>query len=225
MSFIYVIPDIHGRLDLLSHGLAHIVEHAAGQTGTIIALGDYVNKGPDSKGVIERLRAGPPDGWLLHALKGNHDAMMVEALRNPFRMAAWIGRGGDATIRSYGGDPSNVPRVDIDWLDSCPLFHVDRWRIYVHAGVDPEVALDQQAERTLLWKRYPEGFQAGFGDRHVVHGHDSFPDGPKLYEGRTNLDTRAWRTGRLVIGVFDDGKPGGPVDFIQAIGPPAAPSI
>jgi serine/threonine protein phosphatase 1 len=74
----------------------------------------------------------------------------------------------------------------------------------------------------MLCSRYPKEFHLGFGDRHVVHGHDSFADGPKLYEGRTNLDARAWRTGRLVIGVFDDDKPGGPVDFIQVIGPPAA---
>ena len=63
MSFTYVVPDIHGRYDLLCDGLAQIALHAAGQTGTIVALGDYVDKGPDSRQVIDRLRAGPPDGW------------------------------------------------------------------------------------------------------------------------------------------------------------------
>jgi serine/threonine protein phosphatase 1 len=72
-----------------------------------------------------------------------------------------------------------------------------------------------------LWKRYPKGYSLGFGDRHVVHGHDNDPDGPLLYEGRTNLDAAAWRTGRLVVGVFDDDRPGGPVDFIVVRGPPA----
>ena len=89
------------------------------------------------------------------------------------------------------------------------------------AGVDPDAPLDAQAEHTLLWKRYPKGYKGGFGDRHVVHGHNSFADGPELYEGRTNLDTLAWRTGRLVTGVFDDAKPGGPVDFVVVRGPPA----
>ena len=65
-----------------------------------------------------------------------------------------------------------------------------------------------------MWKRYPKGFPGGFGEFHVVHGHDNFPEGPLFYEGRTNLDTLAWRTGRLMIGVFDDDRPGGPVDFI-----------
>jgi serine/threonine protein phosphatase 1 len=99
--------------------------------------------------------------------------------------------------------------------------HTDAHRIFVHAGLDPGVPLDAQAEHTLLWKRYPKGYKGGFGDRHVVHGHNSFADGPELYEGRTNLDTVAWRTGRLVTGVFDDAKPGGPVDFIVARGPAA----
>jgi serine/threonine protein phosphatase 1 len=145
----------------------------------------------------------------------------VEALRNPAKMDWWRERGGDTTIQSYGGDPSKVPADDIEWLDRLPVTHIDRFRIYVHAGLDPDLPLDQQTERTMLWSRYPKEFALGFGERHVVHGHDSFTDGPKLYEGRTNLDTRAWRTGRLVIGVFDDDKPGGPVDFIQIMGPPA----
>ena len=60
-----------------------------------------------------------------------------------------------------------------------------------------------------------------YGKLHVVHGHDNCPDGPLLYEGRTNLDTLAWRTGRLTIGVFDDARSGGPVDFIVIKGSPA----
>jgi serine/threonine protein phosphatase 1 len=219
MSLTYVIPDLHGRFDLLRDALAKIAGHAAGNTGTIVALGDYVNKGPDSKQVVERLRAGAFDGWKFFPLKGNHDAMMVEALRDPSRMDWWIERGGDATLRSYGGDA--IPETDVAWLDGLPLMHTDAHRIFVHAGVDPDVALEAQADRTLLWKRYPKGYKGGFGDRHVVHGHNSFAEGPELYEGRTNLDTLAWRTGRLVTGVFDDARPGGPVDFIVVTGPPA----
>jgi serine/threonine protein phosphatase 1 len=224
MSFTYVVPDIHGRIDLLRDGFAGIIGHAGGRLGTIVALGDYVDKGPDSKAMIDFLLTGPPRGWLFFPLKGNHDAMMVEALRDPSRMPYWLERGGDTTIKSYGGDPSKVPLRDIEWLDRLALMHVDRQRIYVHAGLDPELPLDRQTERTLLWKRYPEGYAAGFGGRHVVHGHDSFVDGPKLCEGRTNLDTRAWKTGRLVIAVFDDDRPGGPIDFVTVQGPANSPS-
>lgn len=221
MSLTYVIPDIHGRSDLLRDGLAGIVAHAAGRPGTIVTLGDYVNKGPDSKAAIDILKAGPPPGWPFFPLKGNHDAMMVEALRNPARMQWWLEHGGGATLSSYGGEASQVPSDDIAWLDGLALMHVDRQRIYVHAGLDPDVPLNRQRARTLLWKRYPQGYPTGFGGRHVVHGHDSLVDGPKMYEGRTNLDTRAWRTGRLMIGVFDDDVPGGPIDFIRTQGAPA----
>ena len=173
--------------------------------------------------VIDRLLSGVAEGWRLIALKGNHDAMMAQALRDPSKMAWWIEKGGDTALESYGGDPAGVPQTHIAWLDGLRLMHVDNHRVYVHAGVDPEVPLDQQRETTLLWKRYPEGYAIDFDGRHVVHGHDSFVDGPKLYAGRTNLDTRGWRTGRLVIAVFDDDKPGGPIDFVTVQAPPGSP--
>jgi serine/threonine protein phosphatase 1 len=222
MNLTYVIPDIHGRDDLLGEGLAGIRAHSNGDAGIIVTIGDYVDKGPASRQVIERLLSGVADGWNLVALKGNHDAMMAGALRDPSKMAPWIEKGGDAALASYGGDPAAVPLGHLAWLDSLLPMHVDRHRVYVHAGVDPALPLDQQSETTLLWKRYPKGFSGGHGERHVVHGHDNFPEGPLLYEGRTNLDALAWRTGRLVIGVFDDDRPGGPVDFIVVKGEPAA---
>jgi serine/threonine protein phosphatase 1 len=222
MSLTYVIADIHGRDDLLSDALADIGARSGGEAGVIVTIGDYVDKGPGSKGVIDRLLTGVAGGWRLVALKGNHDAMMAEALRDPAKMPSWLEKGGGAALASYGGDPAAVPRSHIAWLDQLRLMHVDAHRVYVHAGVDPEIPLDQQSEATLLWKRYPKGFSGGFGSFHVVHGHDNFPNGPLLYDGRTNLDTLAWRTGRLTIGVFDDDRPGGPVDFIVVKGPPAA---
>jgi serine/threonine protein phosphatase 1 len=221
MSLTYVIPDIHGRYDLLSDALSAITARPGGEACLIITIGDYVDKGPQSKEVIDRLLPGVDDGWRLVALKGNHDAMMVEALRDPGKMEAWMAKGGDTALASYGGYPANVPPSHITWLDQLALMHLDAHRLYVHAGVDPEIPLELQSETTLLWKRYLQGFPGGFGELHVVHGHDNFPDGPLLYEGRTNLDTQAWRTGRLVVGVFDDDRAGGPVDFIVIRGPQA----
>jgi serine/threonine protein phosphatase 1 len=221
MRMTYVIPDIHGRYDLLCDGLAEIAARSEANAGVIVTIGDYVDKGPQSKEVVDRLLSGVGERFSLVALKGNHDAMMVDALRDPSRMAAWIAKGGDAALASYGGDPAAVPQTHIDWLAGLRLMHVDAHRLYVHAGVDPEIPLARQSEATLLWKRYPKGFPGGFGKLHVVHGHDNHPDGPLLYEGRTNLDTLAWRTGRLTIGVFDDDRSGGPVDFIVIRGAPA----
>ncbi len=221
MSKTYVIPDIHGRYDLLCDGLAQIADRARGEAAVIVTIGDYVDKGPQSKQVVDLLLSGVGDAFSLIALKGNHDAMMVEALRNPAKMPAWIAKGGDAALASYGGDPALVPQTHIDWLDGLRLMYLDAHRLYVHAGVDPSIPLDRQDEETLLWRRYAKGFPDGFGQLHVVHGHDNCPEGPLLYEGRTNLDTLAWRTGRLTIGIFDDDRPGGPVDFIPVRGAPA----
>jgi serine/threonine protein phosphatase 1 len=221
MGQTFVIPDIHGRFDLLCSGLAQIAERSRDKANVIVALGDYVDKGPASREVIDRLLAGVGEGLRLVTLKGNHDAMMVDAVRDPSNMASWLAKGGDTALASYGGEIVNVPQSHVDWLNRLQLLHVDDHRLYVHAGIDSELPLHRQNEQTLLWKRYPKGFPGGFGKLHVVHGHDNCPDGPLLYEGRTNLDTLAWRTGRLTIGVFDDDLPGGPIDFIVIKGTPA----
>ena len=221
MSLTYVIPDIHGRCDLLDEAFVEITAYSRGEAGMIVTIGDYVDKGPQSRQVIDRLLRGAPEGFTLNALKGNHDAMMTAALRDPAKMTSWITKGGDAALASYGGDTAAVPPAHIAWIDRLRLMYVDIHRVYVHAGVDPDLPLDRQSTITLLSKRYPEGLPGGHGQRHVVHGHDNDPDGPLLYEGRTNLDTLAWRTGRLTVGVFDDDLPGGPVDFIVVRGMPA----
>lgn len=221
MSKTYVIPDIHGRHDLLSDGLAEITARSRGNGGVIITIGDYVDKGPQSKQVVDLLRSGVGEDFRLVALKGNHDALMIDALRDSLKMPTWLAKGGDSALASYGGDVGDVPQSHIDWLDRLKLMHLDAHRLYVHAGVDPDLPLDRHDEHTLLWKRYAKGFPSGFGKFHVVHGHDNCPGGPLLYEGRTNLDTLAWRTGQLTIGVFDDDRPGGPVDLIVIRGAPA----
>lgn len=144
--------------------------------------------------------------------------MMVGALRDGTSMQEWLGKGGTSTLASYGGEALSVPPAHLAWLDARPLIHEDTHRLYVHAGVDPTLPLYAQSERTLLWKRYPKTEAGGYGARHVVHGHDNQADGPLLFSGRSNLDTAAWRTGRLVIGIFNDEMPGGPVDFITVQG-------
>jgi len=218
MPLTYVIPDLHGRADLLEEAFARIVAHAFGRGGTIVTLGDYANKGPNSRGVIERLLQGPPEGFALVALKGNHDAMMADALHDPAQMTAWMEKGGRAALASYDGEIAAIPQEHADWLDSLPLLHGDAHRLYVHAGLDPMLPLAAQSERVLLTKRYVKGETGGYGARHVVHGHDNQVDGPLLVEGRSNLDTCAWRTGRLTIGVFDDDAPGGPIELITVQG-------
>ncbi|RTL47868.1 MAG: serine/threonine protein phosphatase [Bradyrhizobiaceae bacterium] len=213
MSFTFVVPDIHGRSDLLGKALERVRMRTNGEPGTLVLLGDYVNKGPDSRGVIDLLLAGTSKGLAMIALKGNHDVMMVDALSDPGEMVRWLARGGNA-LDSYGG-AALVPPEHIDWLDSRPLLHSDEHRIYVHAGIDPSLPLMAQSEKVLTTKRYAKTDSGGYGVRHVVHGHDNQVNGPLLFSGRSNLDTCAWRTGRLVIGVFHDDMPGGPVDFIE----------
>src|SRR5258708_13041953 len=150
MSLTYVIPDIHGRDDLLSRALTEIAARAGGEAGIIVTIGDYVDKGPDSKRVIDRLLSGVAEGWHLIALKGNHDAMMEQALRDPAKLAFWMEKGGDAALASYGGDAGAVPQTHIAWLDQLQLMHIDAHRVSLHPPVHPEVPLHRQHAVTLF---------------------------------------------------------------------------
>jgi serine/threonine protein phosphatase 1 len=223
MSLTYAIPDLHGRRDLIDAALDTIAGHAAGEPATIVTLGDYVDRGPNSRQVVERLMEFRSETLRLVALKGNHEVMMWETCNKRVELNCWIENGGDATLASYrepsdAADSLVVPRSHQQWIADLALMHVDRHRVYVHAAVDPAIPLKQQRERTLLWKRYSEGYSKGHGHRHVVHGHHGTPHAPMVTRGKTNLDGLAWKTGRLVVGVFDDDQPGAASDYLEILG-------
>jgi serine/threonine protein phosphatase 1 len=216
----YVVPDLHGRLDLLERALSKI---EANEPGAVIFTGDYIDRGPRSREIIERLIAGPSMGWNWMCLLGNHEEMMIQATQDWSKRRHWLQNGGDETLKSYGSkrgakrDVSLVEPSHVEWLKNLPLFLVDQHRVYVHAGLENGIPLDRQSKNTLIWKRYPSGSNEGYGDLHVVHGHSPFDDGPLRLPNRTDLDTGAYYTGRLVVGVFDDASPGGPIDLIENI--------
>ncbi|AKR54672.1 serine/threonine protein phosphatase [Youhaiella tibetensis] len=218
MKQTFVVADLHGRLDVLEAALARIEERSP-EGGKVVFTGDYIDRGPQSREVIERLRAGPKPGWRWVILKGNHEDMMVRSRLRPAGDRSvrdderWLANGGTETLDSYNGD---IPHSHLTWARDLPSIHRDKHRIYVHAGVDPQVPLSGHDDSILLWLRYPAGKDVQYpGGLHTVHGHTPNPEGPELYKGRTNLDTLAVRTGRLVVGVFDDDRPGGPVDLLE----------
>src|SRR6266404_6878529 len=102
MSLTYAIADLHGRFDLLTAAFDAIVKHAAERSFKIITLGDYVDRGPQSRQIIDHLMAAQEMGVSLICLKGNHEDMMVETLRRPLHPNWWIDNGGGQTLISYG---------------------------------------------------------------------------------------------------------------------------
>ena len=206
MSKTYVIADLHGRFDLLVMALAKIANHAE-LPATLITLGDYVDRGPDSRKIIERLMRGlGHEGWRLICLKGNHEDIMCQTCRRRVPDSGWwLTNGGGATLISYGqneGDQADVtvvPDEHLKWIERLPLMHVDEHRIFVHAGVNPNYSLDEQDPQDVIWKIYDDRDEGAHGQRHIVHGHHQHTHGPILKKNRTNLDTFAWYTGRLAI--------------------------
>ncbi len=229
----YGVGDIHGRLDLLKSAVEAIAEHAKDTEFRVVFLGDYVDRGPDSRRVIELLM-GLQRIWSVVCLKGNHEELMLRAVveRADGALQLWLENGGAATLRSYGLEPEaesadRIPSRHIRWLSSLPLTTADPHRIFVHAGLMPRTASHRQKEQTCLWirKRFLEG-QPGDFEGHVVHGHTPLWDGkpdpgqPELLEHRTNLDTGAFATGVLSVGVFDAERPGGPIEVLRIAGRP-----
>jgi serine/threonine protein phosphatase 1 len=238
---IYVIADLHGRFDLLCRAIDRIEADAGSEGGTLVVLGDFVDRGPQARNIIDLLMAGPQrPNWQWIVLQGNHEAMMLEVLGNPMPhlMRWWIGNGGGQTLQSYGyrqGDmvhPLKVPPAHMKWLASLPVWHEDDHHIFVHAGVPFDKPVAETSKDTLQWMLYPgdvDHADAEFHDdaahisgKHIVHGHHQSASHPLLKEHRTNLDSFAWATGRLAVGIFGETTPG-VIDILEVVGPPIPP--
>lgn len=217
-KILYAIGDIHGRSDLLAELLALIERDAARfdprSEKTLIFVGDYVDRGPDSRGVIELLCHGLPSGFGAVFLKGNHEAFLLGFLKDPALLGAWRQNGGEHTLRSYGVDPDRLDgqkAAPETWRDTfsaaLPAPHWDFLRdlrlsyeagdyLFVHAGVRPGVPLDVQDPDDLLWIR--DAFlkwDEPFG-KIVVHGHTPERN-PAIKPNRIGIDTGAVLSGRL----------------------------
>lgn len=228
----YAVADLHGRFDLLTLAVKAVQQHTADKKHQVVFLGDYIDRGPDSRGIVVALKHASSRGQAI-CLKGNHEDMMVQTLRTPLHPKWWISNGGGQTLLSYGHSmdgnytPDVVPQEHVDWMDGLPLLHVAKNHVFVHGGLidghpleDQHKLISKHGDLAVLWKLYDKKDTESFGRYHVVHGHHQYKNGPILHPGRTNLDTFAWYTGRLVVGVFDEDTPGGPVDTIEVVGKP-----
>jgi serine/threonine protein phosphatase 1 len=218
VSLTYAIGDIHGSLDKLQRLLDRCREHADGRAMTFVFVGDYIDRGPDTAGVIRcliALQSGQRER--LVALLGNHEAMALDVIDGAIPQEHWLSQGGAATLASYGvARPADLPREHVDWLRSLRLTYDDGLRFFVHAGVDPAKSLDVQDDDVLIWIREPFLSNRRDYGRLIVHGHTPLEAGmPDLRSNRLNLDTGAVYGGPLTAAVFDATQQN-PIAFFQA---------
>ena len=212
---VYAVGDVHGRADLLPQLFSEIdvdlKAHPAPRAMQIF-LGDYVDRGPDSRGVLDLLIARSQRHETIF-LKGNHEVLLEEFLRNPESFATWRHVGGIETLLSYGVRPSFNPHAPERTMlaqrfaDVLPPAHRQFFAnltrsfscgdfFFVHAGVRPGVPLSQQRDDDLFWIR--DEFldsKEKFG-KIIVHGHNPVTD-VEFHSNRINIDTGAFVTGRL----------------------------
>ncbi|WP_449040522.1 metallophosphoesterase [Paracoccus sp. (in: a-proteobacteria)] len=223
---IYAIGDIHGHLDLLLQAHERIARDG-GRDARIVHLGDLIDRGPDSRGVVAHLMQGQAAGrdWIV--LRGNHDSALPEFLRDPHWVdpraampANWIARdvGADTTLASYGvADAARrplaevhaealaaVPAADARWLGALPLWHRQAGALFVHAGIRPGVALAAQDPGELMWIRRPFLDDPRDHGVLVVHGHTPIRRATH-YGNRINIDSGAGRGGPLSAIRLDGG--------------------
>jgi serine/threonine protein phosphatase 1 len=213
------VGDVHGRLDALEPLLEAIEADLAAsrprEPALLVFLGDYVDRGAESKGVVDRvlaLRDHP--GFELRTLKGNHEEALLQFLKDPPFGAQWMEHGGGPTLVSYGVQPPKT-RTDNDaWVtasqelaQTIPPRHLDFYQTlelmveagdyaFVHAGVRPGVPLAHQAERDLLWIRQEFIQETGPHPKVIVHGHTPNEEA-QLTRWRLGVDTGCYATGLL----------------------------
>lgn len=212
----YAIGDIHGHLDLLRIAHARIQADRAAtgdHDAPVIHIGDLVDRGPDSPGVIDHLMQGIAAGEPWIVLKGNHDRMFSYFLQAPSRRdpklradLSWLHPrlGGGPTLAAYGVHaPTDraeaavhrdalaaVPQAHRDFLDRLPVMHRHGEALFVHAGIRPGIPLDQQTEDDLTWIRHDFLDDPRDHGVLVVHGHTAI-DRARHYGNRLNIDSSA----------------------------------
>ena len=216
----YAIGDIHGCLDKLERLVERCRSDANDAPPKFVFLGDAIDRGPDSRGVVEYLmdfRRRHPDHAI--CLCGNHEDMALHAIDDPAQVDQWVVRnGGRQALASYGvSGPAELPRDHVAWIRALPTHHDDGLRFFVHAGIDPSRPLNFQDRHDLLWMREPFLSDPRDFGRFIVHGHTPLKDGkPDLRTNRVNVDTAAVLGGPLTAAVFEDGRRE-PVGFLQEI--------
>lgn len=214
----YAIGDIHGCLQKLEALVAQCRADAGGRPTRLVFLGDYIDRGAESGGVIAFLMALEATAAEdIVCLSGNHEELALAASNGGEDLGRWLRNGGDKTLLGYGiGSPNEMPPEHLAWMRSLRISYDDGLRFFVHAGVDPSRPLEGQDDYDLRWIREPFLSDPRDHGRLIVHGHTPRMDGmPDLRSNRVNVDTAAVLGGPLTAAIFDDlTKP--PLGFLQA---------
>ena len=200
----FAIGDIHGCHDKLVRILAECETYVGSARHRLVFLGDYIDRGENSRAVLELLIQLESRRGDVICLAGNHEEMLIRSVEDPFANTKWLSNGGVETLESYS-EVGGMRLLDqhTRWLSQLPLQFDDGLRFFVHAGVDVSKPLNEQSKEDLLWIREPFLSFEGELERLIVHGHTPVKNGPEVRLNRVNLDTGAVYDRSLTAGIFD----------------------
>ncbi|MEM9917134.1 MAG: metallophosphoesterase family protein [Bacteroidota bacterium] len=167
----FAISDIHGCPKTFQALLDKI---AFSTSDTLYLLGDFIDRGPDSKGVIDLIFQLQQQGYLVHSLRGNHDQMMLDALKSSDKQRLWLLNGGQNTLDSFQANTlSEIPKKYIQFIEELPYFFEVNGYLLSHAGFDFREGQPLQNTVAMMWIRrwYQDLDRDWLGDRIIVHGH------------------------------------------------------
>ncbi len=222
---LFVVGDVHGRIDLLEPLLMELLNANA----RIVLVGDYIDRGPESAATLALLQQALSQGYPLTCLMGNHEAMLLKFLAMPESMSAWLCHGGRETLTSFGLSDTGVEKLPVhelrrlatalrqvipdailSFLRALPT-HYQSGNVFVsHAGTNADMPLDRQSARQLLWGHRCTNSARACGTW-VVQGH-IVQRKPMLSRRHISLDTGAFSTGRLTVAEIRAGS----VEFFEA---------
>ncbi len=199
---IFVIGDIHGERQ---KAVSFIESLSFNPYDLVIFLGDYIDRGHDSKGMIDYLINFKKQHPKTIFLKGNHEDMLLSFIDHEFSKEIYFYNGGETTLRSYGIPPSEyyyakryVPYNHLEFLNKLPLYYETKDYIFVHAGLRPGVPLQEQTPEDLLWIRYEFIYSDYDFGKKVIFGHTVVEE-PLIMKNKIGIDTGLVFGGKLTI--------------------------
>lgn len=203
MARYIAITDIHGELAKLENLLSKLELR---EDDTFVFMGDYIDRGPDSRGVVEKI-IGLGETYRCVYLIGSHEYALLHSKSDDYYNYLFWNYGGPATVKSYGGSFDNILNIHGDFFRSLEFYYLTDDYLFVHAGINPDYPLEEQDETDLVYIRGKFIYSKHKLPQKIIFGHTEF-DGPYITDDKICIDLGCgkYKDAKLCALILDNGK-------------------